>query len=249
MPSRSFRSFVALATASLVLAACGSPSGNPTPEPERFTLAGTLANVDDAPVPVNLTAFSFTPAALESVSVEPLALDVYPPGYLTLGTTILGPDGAFSIALATGDELPDEAFLGAADLVKYPIFGNIECVGTATADARVLPIAWGEIFAAPYVLAGPVAGPPGTGPLGVLFFGEGLPQTPAVDNATATWTFATASTRATGACSYQGTDYVTWDVTLEPGWNRITVDGYADSTGHLSNRALLNPRWRYAPSP
>jgi hypothetical protein len=249
MPSRSFRLLCAAAAASLVLAACGAPSTTPPPEPERFTLAGTVANVDDVPVPINLTAFSFTPAALGGLAVEPAALDVYPPGFVALGTTILGLDGAFSIPLATGDELPDEALTDAADLVRYPLFGGAECVGTATADARVLPIAWAENLAAPYVLAGPVAGPSGTAPLGALFFGEGVPQSPPVDNALATWTFATAATRATGACSFQGTDYVTWDVTLAPGWNRVTVDAFADSTGHVSNRAMLNPRWRYWPAP
>jgi hypothetical protein len=248
MPSRSFRSLVAAVAASLVLVACGAPSA--TPPPERFTLAGTVANVDDVPVPINLTALGVSAAALEALAVHPGALDVYPPAFVALGATILGLDGTFSIALAPGDEVPDDALTDAADLVRYPVFGpDIECVGSATELARVLPIIWAETLAAPYVTAGPITGPVGTQPLGVMVYGEGVPQSPPVDNAFATWTFATAATRATGACSYQGTDYVTWDVTLAPGWNRVTVDAFADSTGHVSNRSMLNPRWRYWPAP
>ena len=246
MHSRSRRSLIAPTAALLLLAACGSPSGNPPPDPERFTLAGTVANVDDVPVPINLTAMGVSTAALEALAVAPAALDVYPPAFIDLGSTILGLDGAFSIALATGDELSDEYLTDATALVRYPVFGpDIECLGTSTEASRVLPIIWAERFAAPYVVAGPIAGPSGTQPVGVLLFGEGLPQSPPVDNASAVWTFATAATRATGACGYQGTDFVTWDVTLEAGWNRVTVDAFSDSTGSISNRAMLNPRWRF----
>lgn len=248
MTFRSPRWLAAPAVVSIALAACGGPSAGPPPGVERFTLAGTVANVDDAPLPINLTLLGASAVALEGLAAA--AVEVYPPGFLALGQAILGLDGAVSIALATGDEIPDDAFVGAAELVQYPLFGpDIECVGTATAAAQVLPVLWVEGFAAPYVLAGPVVGPPGTVPLGAVFFGEGVPQSPPVANATATWTFATAATRATGACSFLGTEYVTWDVTLAAGWNRLTVDAFADSTGHVSNRALLNPRWRYWPAP
>lgn len=226
------RSSLLTLTLILTLVACGSPS-QPEPEPEPGpTIAGAIDNIAGMPMPISITLFTARSSAFGSAGIHMAAPTVheYEGQYLDLATALVSPGGTFELALPDGDEIPGAYLVPAASVIQSPPnFPDSHCSLSADAAANVLRV-WLPPEAAvgfPIIIAGPIS-PDLSHALGILAYTDGDFLAPAGPLKVRSWVHASADVGVQGECvTDDGNDppvtYATVDLSLEAGWNEITL--------------------------
>lgn len=239
------RPLLAAAALAALLAACGGAPTPPAAQP--FVVEGTVLDMTGVPVPVNVSLLAALPSAL-GADVGAAAVNEFPNGTAELASAVLTADGAFRLEFPSGDQIPSTFFADATLFLDSPL-EDVTCSATSASTARVLRVYFNEALALPYLWLGPMSDL-ALG-FGVLLYGDEVPATfPSPDFATHVWTYAQGPVAVTGSCTFDdGIDpprvVATWDLELEPGWNRLRLAyAAAEQRTTIDTGAIAGARWR-----
>lgn len=227
-------SLLALAMLVLLTACGGAPPQQQDPEPAGL-IEGTVDNVADMPLPVNVTLFTARASAFitSAAAGGPGAPTIheYLGELLDLATTVVSPSGAFRLELPEVSEIPGAYLVPAVSIIQpTPYTADASCSLTASGPATVLRM-WmppSSILAYPVIVAGPIT-PDTSRFIGLVVYTDGDPMvTPTSSTRGRSWTHASAAVEVQGVCEIDdGVDpvvtYAVVDLSLEPGWNEVTL--------------------------
>lgn len=228
-------SLLALAMLVLLAACGGAPPQQQDPEPAGL-IEGTVDNVADMPLPVNVTLFTarasaFITSAAAADGPGAPTVHEYLGELLDLATTVVSPSGAFRLELPEVSEIPGAYLVPAVSIIQpTPYTEDASCTLTASGPATVLRM-WmppSSILAFPVIVAGPIT-PDTSRFIGLVVYTDGdptvLPTSPIQGRS---WTHASAAVDIQGVCEIDdGVDpvvtYAVVDLSLESGWNEVTL--------------------------